>query len=409
MANDKATHTFTQPFGHLPHIILLNNIYYELACPDCGGNVRSDSPHASYNQLKYFPQHVNRIHGGDVRKAEDFIGKYQHRQLTSGEVQKIQAGDIGEVILKKPVVSKDGEMAQVKVSGSIILPHYPTIAQKEDNSYVDLACCFCDGNARPARGSLAKPKLVFLNGIDGLRQHIVQSHQKVEGDSRWMLENCGTPVTAAKFQQLKTDTTSQMIEKVEAGMEKRRGWQRMEKETKAASLKEKSGKEGGLRVRVLKGSIDGGEIMQDRSAKSAPSPSPQTESVARSPVSKRKEHTELPRSRARVDREESFSPFAQDPIAAGQAIPERMAGVDGTEMAAARRIYSPSMDIWVDVPAGGNSSSPSFGPPFAAQQAIQQRVVGLNVTEIDALAPSVAEISEREKTYRKANGFWPYG
>lgn len=178
---------FTQPFpGPYPHIILYNGDYYELACPLCDGNARGDSPHKYFSQAKGFVQHINKKHDIDgTISVHEFITNYDHRELTDEEVALIRAGYGSSVIERKPMNTKmDGKKAQVKVAHDESAPieAYPMVVKKKDGTYIELACCFCDGNARTARGAngMKDPKLVFLTGPNGLLSHISQSHKEEE-------------------------------------------------------------------------------------------------------------------------------------------------------------------------------------------------------------------------------------
>ncbi|KAK5117906.1 hypothetical protein LTR85_008680 [Meristemomyces frigidus] len=253
---------WSQPYAHYPHVILLNGKYYELACTSCGGNSRGDPPFAFYKAPKSFVKHIKTIHAqpDDLPfTINDWLSNGTHHQLSDAEVELIEAGEADTLIQNKIAVKKHGERAKVhrfkggKKRETVILANYPTVAQKEDGTYITLACCYCEGggNARGVRGSNPSQNIrqVFMQGVQGLMNHMIQAHklQEHSGKVEWLLEHCGTPITEERFKELKSDMSGTLIKKVEASVEVEGRQETGKKEALA-----KEAKENGKKVKVDK-------------------------------------------------------------------------------------------------------------------------------------------------------------
>ena len=232
MARSTSTTTpaYAHPYDNLPHVILLDGKCYELARPYCGGNARGDRPYPFYAEPTGFVQHIHRVDYKSGKRYTDkdaFVFRPEHRELTDEEVEQIESGNARDVIQKKPVVRSDGEVAQVKENkdskpSSVIIEHYPTVAQK-DGTYITLACSFCEGNALVVRGARdaerkKPPRLVFIQGVQGLRSHIFQVHDVPNSDSNsleCLYERCGMPISRDRFNALRTNMGGVLISKVE--------------------------------------------------------------------------------------------------------------------------------------------------------------------------------------------------
>lgn len=239
-ATTSNTKAWSQPIDHYKHVIFMNDKYYELSCPSCGGNARGDNPHLFFTTPSGFVQHINNVHrqeGDALVDTKGWLTGQTHRELSDEDVASILAGDAlaDEVIQRKPIVKQHGAQAVVHRPNheyeTIILDNYPTVARRKDGTYITLACCYCSngGNARKVRGAVGKKapknvKLDFMHGALGLKVHISQAHQGTTGNNvEELLELCGTPITNARYQQLKTDMEGGLIDKVEAEMEEVKG------------------------------------------------------------------------------------------------------------------------------------------------------------------------------------------
>ncbi|KAK3705592.1 hypothetical protein LTR37_013200 [Vermiconidia calcicola] len=212
-----------QPFSGFPHIFKQDDVYLEVCCPFCGGNTCAHSPFAFFEDLNAFTGHIGRAHKGNNTNATDLLSQTYNtklRILSKQDVDKIIAGGGKDVITKKAGVKEKDNGTDAKVveySDDYPFVQYPTVFKKGDGTYVELRCSECSGNVVISKGSYASPnpRLVFFAGADAISKHTKQVHKK-KASVKWVEANCGTVITAQRFDELKNDQTGKLIPRVDA-------------------------------------------------------------------------------------------------------------------------------------------------------------------------------------------------
>ncbi|KAK3045520.1 hypothetical protein LTR09_012913 [Extremus antarcticus] len=192
----------SKPFPEeYPHIVSLDDHYYEMLCQGCGGNCSPHASHPYFGNARNISTHFRRIHGGDK-------GVY-YRLLKPEEVASIEQGR-GEAdgIIRKMIVATKSGMPARKL---------PNVIETSNGSYVHLRCPVCYGNTHDKKGTrdsaVEDRPLHFFLGIEGMRSHLVNAHKLTGLSGSQVITMCGLPLEGAELEQVKNDRSGSSIVK----------------------------------------------------------------------------------------------------------------------------------------------------------------------------------------------------
>ncbi|KAF2497405.1 hypothetical protein BU16DRAFT_580090 [Lophium mytilinum] len=162
----------------------------ELLCNVCKGNLKKNEATGEKTFIRGtegFQDHLSFIH--DTKSTrEEILVQCLHRKWSVNEILSVVRGDRtarrvprvhGRVFdpWSLPVRAPNPkETAQLSGMDTLASFGLPMIVQTDKNTWSDLRCGWCQGNARNAEQSSSSEDLVFLRGVEELQGHIRQIH-----------------------------------------------------------------------------------------------------------------------------------------------------------------------------------------------------------------------------------------